>query len=288
MITELTKEQEAKMPLYVEKWTKLGLTTKQRKLKDAKKDFSNFYTHILKKPVPSTILLCDSPASSWKEITKFLSKKEGREVNISFIYPYFDCQFWAQWTAFYDFMKEELKVVYENDVEYETLKACQAYGMVFPLDEICVVCQPPTIIKRRGDNLHCEDGPALTYNGDNEIYALNGVVMKKEYVMTPAEKISPKEVLKETNAEIRRELLRKVGIERMLEELPNKVLDKRGNYELYSIELSPEIKDARYLKMTNPSIGVFHLEGVDPSIKTVNEALEWRNDKWFTDAEALT
>ena len=288
MITELTKEQEAKMPQYVEKWTKLGLTTTRRTLKDAKRDFSNFYTLILKKPVPSEILICDSPESSWKEICKFLSAKEGRNVDISFIYPYFDCQFWAQWTAFYDFMKVELGVTYENDAEYEALKACQGYGMVFPLDEICVVCQPPNIIKRRGDILHCEDGPALTYSGDNEIYALNGVVMKKEYVMTPAEQLSPKEVLKETNAEIRRELLRKIGIERMLGELPSKVLDKRGNYELYSIELSPEIKDARYLKMTNPSIGVFHLEGVAPEISTVKEALEWRNEKWFTDAEVLT
>lgn len=288
MITELTKEQEAKMPQYVEKWTKLGLTTTRRTLEDAKRDFSNFYTLILKKPVPSKILICDSPESSWKEICKFLSAKEGRNVDISFIYPYFDCQFWAQWTAFYDFMKVELGVTYENDAEYEALKACQSYGMVFPLDEICVVCQPPSIIKRSGDSLHCEDGPALTYSGDNEIYALNGVVIKKEYVMTPAEQLSPKEVLKETNAEIRRELLRKIGIERMLGELPSKVLDKRGNYELYSIELSPEIKDARYLKMTNPSIGVFHLEGVAPEISTVKEALEWRNEKWFTDAEVLT
>ena len=32
-----------------------------------------------------------------------------------------------------------------------------------------------------------------------------------------------------------------------------------------------------YLKMTNPSIGVFHVEGVHPDCTTVDQALEFRN-----------
>lgn len=70
--------------------------------------------------------------------------------------------------------------------------------------------------------------------------------------------------------------------------LPNKKLDTVGNYELLSIELSPEIKDARYLKMLNPSIGIFHLEGVDPSCDTVEKSLNWRNENRFANAEVLT
>ena len=206
----------------------------------------------------------------------------------NFVYPYFDCQFQASWFSFYEFVKNELGVIYPNLKEYEYLKNCIGYGMVFPLDELCIVCQPPTEIHRNTNGLHNENGPALTYSGQNEIYALNGVTMDKQYVLAKAEDISSQDVLRETNIEVRRELLRKVEIERLLNDLPHKLLEKRGNYELFSISLSEEIKDARYLKMLNPSINVFHLEGVAPNISTIDAALDWRNQNFFTDAEILT
>ena len=205
-----------------------------------------------------------------------------------FIYPYFDCQFWAGWFSFYEFLKNEAGISFPNEKEYNAFKDCQKYGMAFPLDELCVVCQPPSVIKKNSNGLHCPDGPALSYNGDNEIYALNGVSMPKEYVLTTAENITAEMVMKETNVEIRRELLRKVGIERLLNDLPHKVLDTVGNYELYSLDLSDELKNCKYLKMTNPSVGCFHLEGIEPSINTVEEALKWRNNNMFVDAEILT
>jgi len=211
-------------------------------------------------------------------------KLNGQEL--TFVYPYFDCQFWAGWFSFYEFFRNECGINYPP--EYDTFKNCQDYGMVFPLDELCIVCQPPTIIKKNNSGLHCENGPALSYNGDNEIYALNGVVMKKEYVMTPSHEISGEMILKETNTEVRRELLRKVGVERAMNSLPHKLLEKRGNYELYSIDLSNEVKDARYLKMLNPSIKTWHIEGIEPGISTITEALKWRNNNWYEDAEILT
>lgn len=287
MITELTKEQISKFDSYVTEWTAKGLTTTQRTQEDADIDFGSFQTVILNK-TPAPVVLLDSPAKCWAKVNEVVSKKEGREVKLDFVYPYFDCQFWASWFSFYEFMKTEVGVEFTNEKEYNILKNCQAYGMVFPLDELCIVCQPPTVIKKNAAGLHCETGPALSYSGDNEIYALNGVVMAKEYIMTPASQISGEMILKEKNVEVRRELLRKVGVERAMDSLPHKLLDKKENYELYSIDLSDEIKDARYLKMLNPSIGVYHLEGVDPGISTVEEALKWRNQNLFINAEVLT
>jgi hypothetical protein len=94
--------------------------------------------------------------------------------------------------------------------------------------------------------------------------------------------------MSETNADIRRELLRKVGIERMLANLPHKVVSKRGDYELLSVDLTETVKGAIYLKMLNQSIGVYHMEGVPRECKTVDEALSWRNGGSFIDAEVLT
>jgi hypothetical protein len=112
--------------------------------------------------------------------------------------------------------------------------------------------------------------------------------MAPRHVLTPGHEIDPKEVLAETNADIRRELVRKVGIERMIDVLKPKRLDRQGTYELLSVRLSDEVPDARYLKMVNPSIRTFHMEGVSPDCATVDHALNWRNNQWFTNAEVLT
>ena len=97
-------------------------------------------------------------------------------------------------------------------------------------------------------------------------------------VTTPSDQLTPKQVLGVENAEHRRELIRKVGVERLLKDLPHKILDQQGTmYQLLSIQFSEDLPDARVLKMRNPSIGVWHLERVENDIKTVKQALHWRN-----------
>lgn len=131
--------------------------------------------------------------------------------------------------------------------------------------------------KRREGKLHCEDGPAQEWDNGEQLYYLNGVLMKKEYVMQPAEKLSPKAILRETNVDVRRELLRKIGIDRFLSVAPHRVLDTEGEeYALLGIDLDNNYRDRRYLKMRNPSIGVWHLEGVSQRCRTVQQARNWR------------
>ena len=202
---------------------------------------------------------------------------------ISNVYPYFDCQFWSPIFSYYEFFKNEFNIQYNE--EYDILLKCAEYGMVFPLDKLCIVCQPFTEIYRNKNGLHNEHGPALSYNGKFEIYALNGVSMNEKYIK---EEVTGDMIFGEKNVDVRRELLRRVGIERAMEGLPHKTLEKKGNYELFSIDLSDEIKNAKYLKMLNPSIGVYHIEGVEPSINTIEEALKWRNQNLFVDADILT
>jgi hypothetical protein len=135
--------------------------------------------------------------------------------------------------------------------------------------------------------LHKDGGPALSYPDGFSIWALNGIRVSQQQAETPAEQITPEEVLKETNADIRRELIRKVGVERMLAKLPNQSLDKRDTYEVLRIDF-PGLSDTRYLRMLNPSIGVWHLEGLPQECDTVEKALNWRNNNWHSNAEILT
>ena len=48
-------------------------------------------------------------------------------------------------------------------------------------------------------------------------------------------------------------------------------------YELIMFKINEEIGERPYLKMINPSVGIYHVEGVPPSVTTVAEALDSRN-----------
>jgi hypothetical protein len=118
---------------------------------------------------------------------------------------------------------------------------------------------------------------AVKYRDGWGVHALNGVRVPEWIVMTPAEKIDCHEFSKISNAEVRREFVRKVGVERLMVKLGSKMLDKQGDYELHSIPLGGRTGDWPYLKMLNPSIGVWHVEAVSKKCDTVEKALNFRN-----------
>lgn len=88
--------------------------------------------------------------------------------------------------------------------------------------------------------------------------------------------VESRDILKTRNAEIRREIIRRIGIDRICYDLKAKIIDRQGEYELVLLDL----RDGRrrpFLKMHNPSVPeIWHLEGVHPAIKTVQDALNYR------------
>ena len=163
----------------------------------------------------------------------------------------------------FDEEKYELFVNFNSEVNF-----------IIPYKGICFISHKPTEIHWKDKVLHNASGPAVFYKDGYSMWMLNGIRMEEKHVMTPSEKLDVQEIIKETNVDVRRELIRKIGIERFVLKAGAKVLDKKGDYELLSIKLSDEIPDARYLKMKNPSIGIFHVEGVEGD--TVQEALNFR------------
>ena len=133
------------------------------------------------------------------------------------------------------------------------------------------------IVQVRGRQLHSDYGPAVRWpEGEEEYFMLNDVQVPREIVETPASELDPRLMLHERNAEVRREIVRKIGIERVCEGLDAKCIDSQGDYELLLLDLQ-DGRHRPYLKMKNPSIGVYHIEGVFPGCETVAEALAWRN-----------
>ena len=112
----------------------------------------------------------------------------------------------------------------------------------------------------------------------------------------------PKDAFKLKNVQVRQQAIEAVGLENVLKDCPTEVIDKDTvdgrPYELLEIELPAlprfskrdshmtQTKKCLYLKMTNPSTGEYHLEGVarksDNSWdhipeETVIGALAWRD-----------
>ena len=146
-----------------------------------------------------------------------------------------------------------------------------------PHENICWISERHNICRLNNNGVrHCDGGPAIQYPDGFSIWALNGVRVSQEIAETPAMKLDPGLVVKERNAEIRREIVRKMGVERVCLKLNAKCIDTVGDYELLELDLQ-DGRISPYLKMRNPSIGTYHIEGVPPGIDSVEKALNWRN-----------
>lgn len=156
---------------------------------------------------------------------------------------------------------------------------------------------------------HCENGPAVEFEG-LELYYLNGVRVDRSLVMTPPEDLDPQLIFETINVDVRREIVRKIGAERLIDTLDshilnrdaitikNKAYDFDGNgkvvevqgapkevfYTLHSIVLErgtgwdTRAQEVRVLEMDNQSLeGVKHFEFVDIACNTVDDAIRFRN-----------
>lgn len=302
-IDKLTPEQEKQLEAFRDEWLGYGLKCAPTDREVAKRIISKFYKNtkeevppfwFVRSPMQANLvanyLQNDKIKESLKTEEKVLAlsdaelraalKKTG--IKLTYFPSYFWGSFEAYWVAFYKFPQQYLKNdIYPPDkLELlddwcELTKNCGAW---YPFKELCLVCDRPKEIHVNDKmQLHCETGPAISFTDGYKSYYLNNVEMQEKHILTPAEQMDSSEILTEKNVEVRRELIRKVGVELLLEKLPHKVLETRDEtYELLSIDLSDTLKDCRYLKMINPSIGVFHVEGVSRDCDTIQKALNWR------------
>lgn len=272
-IEKLTPAQEKELEVWRERWLGIGLCTDRANRKRAEEAISEMYKIIGFKP--PEFVWCESPKKCLEKLSELGGSPE-RE--------YLGKEWWGQheayWIATYLFCRDVLSVKYEEEKnKYIDLwsEVCQSCCWWWPYEHYCIISERPTACHLNKDGrLHCETGPALAFNDEQcQLYSLNGVIVPKWLVETPAEKIDPKEVTKEKNAEVRREIVRKVGVDRVCHKLGAKVLDTQGEYEL--LELKVDGNKWKYLKMHNPSVPeVWHVEGVGNECNTVADALHWR------------
>lgn len=290
MIKELTKEQEALIPVFIEKWvSQASIKVDKDKAIDAT---NRIYLRMgLKAP---QIVFCESPLDACKkavEAKKTLKEnkcKDERDLYKETNSEWYLSFWWLSWCGWYSFGKE-IGVKYEDETIYnDFIDFVSEVSFIIPYENICFISEKPEInwLNRM---LHNDKGASVLYPDGYSLWSLNGIKVPREIVETPANELSTQLVLTEKNADIRREIIRKIGIERIEKELGSTVIDektvvigeKNHFYQLIMLNLGDDRKRP-FLKMTNPSLNIVHIEGVKPDIMTVESALCYRNrlDKW--------
>lgn len=202
----------------------------------------------------------------------------------------FENVYWSNldiyWICFYMF-PQTLGIKY-NDFETTSLNVLfemtQKCGFIWYFKGICFISDRPAHIHKKGIQLHHETEPSISFRDGYSVWCLNGVNVPRYLVETPAEKLTIDQFNKETNADVRAEFIRKFGIERMVS--LGKIVDtadeksgeweRRSEYQLINMGACFNRTTAMFLKMKNQSTGIWHMEGVDPSCKTVKQALNFR------------
>jgi hypothetical protein len=265
MIDKLTDKQEREISIYRERWMAIGKSCTQIDREKASGLIVELYKYMDMKP--PKIIFCDSPFACRKEF-----RERSREADIEWFYG----QHHAYWMGYYDYFYNELGFKVDDVRFYELVKnlIIETHWMI-PCETECIVSERPEYICVSNNVLHADGKPAIRYKDGFAVWALNGVRVTQEIAETPAGELDPKIIFREKNVEARREIVRKIGNERIFETLNAKVVDTWMEYSLLKLKI--DSFDISTLRMKNPSTGTWHCENVPETCRTVKDALAWRD-----------
>lgn len=286
MIEKLTKNQEAKLADYANKWIQKGISSEFPSDERVHEIIAAFYEKAGEKVPP--IRIVNSPSEAIR-----LAKKMGAaESQIQFAWMNHD----AGSIGFYEFFKNETSI--DNIDETDLFVNGAELGWTLFFDEVCIVCRKPTVhfevpheeIKAGTVSvLHRMDGPAIDFGkGDaSNVYAVGGVVVEA-YVVDNPEKITVADIEKESNAEVRRVKIDQYGQSRYLQDSEAEVVNEDDFGVLYRKALGADepLMMVKVVNSTEEPDGTFkdYFIRVDPNafggLKTARQAIAstWRNE----------
>ncbi len=192
----------------------------------------------------------------------------------------------AEWPSLITFFLDVCGLVLSPSLMYAARASEMVHrsaGRWWPDRNWIIVSRPPLRIERDAQGrLHSPTGLAIEFSSGWGVWQWHGVQVSKQIILCP-ETITPDQFMGEQNAEIRRVIVERLGVERIEKMCGSTRIDAWNGYELLMLKVNTR-SPAVYLKMKNPSVGCYHLGGVPPTIKTCREALNWRIDRiWNPD-----
>lgn len=199
---------------------------------------------------------------------------------------------WAAWDCYLTACRDILGLrLPSHDAYAYWEQAAINGGFRWMHPKFCLVSDFPQILRVNSRNQpHAEFGPSHRWRDGFSIWHLNGVRVEQWMAESHPDDLDARRVLQIENVDQRREVIRRMGSERLVAQLEAKVLDVEtrevgGRYELLAIDMNHG-EPWRFLKMVNQSIGAVHVEAVPRQCETVRHAINWRasqdiNRDWF-------
>lgn len=178
-INKLTKAQEAKIPEYIERFEKIGLSTEPTDKAKAEAALKRCYEYLSKthsfKPNPE-IIWADSPMAGAKIAAQCakgdenVTEAEIQEQASLASYGSFE----AYWVATYVFIAEQLLPNNKDEAIQIVLDLVENCGVYWQFEDLVVVTPKPKAIHLNDKKLHNLEGLALEYPNGDGIYAIDG------------------------------------------------------------------------------------------------------------------
>ena len=198
----------------------------------------------------------------------------------------------ANWLAFYMYFKYKKGKVKETAVLSGFEKALKL-GWFIAYDDLCVVSDLPISLHIDEEHrLHKEDGPAAEYSDGFCLYYWHGISLNKskmgdgdDWVITNPERITADVINKESNAELKRIMIEKIGHEKYLKISGAKPIHEDEYGQLYSIPMNNR-EEARVVRVENSthngdgSVDIYFIpvpprDDNDNVIDTAEKAVKW-------------
>ena len=226
MITSLTEEQKSKFQYYIDKWIKIGLSTDRVDRPKAEQSIKNLYKLAnLKEP---KIVWLDDPIQGSQASMKFIqdtSNSSNKEITSSEVrsagWSFIGGSLWPAFSAWADFFNVECNI----EIDRNYLDLVENCGYYYCLEDVVFATERPTKINLDSNgSLHNTTGKSIEYYSGWGLYHLHGISVP-EWIITNPERITSELIDKESNIEVRREMLNIFGADKYLTEGNYDVLD---------------------------------------------------------------
>ncbi len=304
-ISELTESQQAAMSIYVDKWTKLGLSTKPANHAEAEIGINQAY-QLAGLGKPKQIIWVDSPLALtkaclgpnnilnniwnniWNNVCNnikinvwdnvWINVWDNVWINVwdNVLNNVWDNVWEFSYLAMFDYYRNILDLKQETDPALGLIKVAENASWWIPYQEICYIAERPTQLHLNSNNqLHHDNKPAITWKDDYKIYAINGVIVPEQVVLTPHTQTIT-QIRTEPNAEVKRIRIERFGWQQYLTQIKATVLDQQENHIETTTEALMQTPEGETILVCScPSTAkVFSLE-TESKITSCDEAQDW-------------
>ena len=304
----LTPEQDAYLPAFREEWLQIGLSTKRVDKDAATQAVKRLYAAGgIQEPI---VMHFDSPWQCIMAINFMKNRGEIKQANLGenlrenlrenlwanlrdnlranlwadskYVSTYFWGGMDAYWVAWGQFAEHIGVPIDKQEHFHAYIDFSKNCGVSYLYPGFAFVSDRPTVLmKDHETRLHCEDGPALAFKDGYEVYTWHGKNVPDEWIKSNP---TARDILTETDMEVRAAGFEIIGWANMLDELGAVIVDIDDDPvigALYEVSL-PELEGKHLIaKYTCPRNGVMgqpvpklnHLNGTE--ITSILGAKAW-------------